>query len=144
MASTKTRAAEALFPLLSSFHALNGLSLKAVRETRVDEMVVSIVLDFDSKLLILAADENNDTIELVVRDSSDSEQPPPGGEKGHSSPWQGFIQKKFGWGWVTINQQGYLDGVLLSFDGINPQLIVTVVASSLKVSHIDGKTRMGT
>lgn len=139
MTSTKTRAAEALFPLLSSFHALNGLSLKDVRQNRVDDTVVSIVLDFDSKVLILAADEDDDTIEIVVRDSSDSQEPSPGGLLGHTNPWQRFIRKEFGWGWVTINQQGYLDGVLLSFDGISPQLIVTVVASSLKINDIDGE-----
>jgi hypothetical protein len=35
-----------------------------------------------------------------------------------------------------VNQQGYLDGVLLSFGGVIPQLLITVVASSLKTRKV--------
>jgi len=49
------------------------------------------------------------------------------------------MEKSFGWGWLTINQQGYIDGDMLSFAGITPRLLITVVASSLKVSGIEGQ-----
>jgi hypothetical protein len=35
-------------------------------------------------------------------------------------PWSGLIGEPFGWGWITINQQDALDGILLSFRGITP------------------------
>jgi hypothetical protein len=38
---------------------------------------------------------------------------------------------------VIVNQQGYCDGAMLSFDGIRPGVLLTVVASALKVSAIN-------
>jgi hypothetical protein len=49
-----------------------------------------------------------------------------------SKPWSSFIGKTFGWGWITINQQDALDGILLSFDGIIPEVMLNVIASSIK------------
>jgi hypothetical protein len=57
-------------------------------------------------------------------------------DTGHSEPWRRFIGEVFGWGWITINQQDALDGILLSFDGITPQVMLNVMASSIKESLI--------
>lgn len=53
-----------------------------------------------------------------------------------SEPWQKLIGKECGWTWVTINQQGYRDGVLLSFSGIVPSVMLHVIASSIEVFRI--------
>ncbi len=37
---------------------------------------------------------------------------------------------------LIMNQQGYIDGLLIGFDGIEPQVLLNVVASSIKVSQI--------
>jgi hypothetical protein len=54
-----------------------------------------------------------------------------------SSPtWSGLIGKPMGWGWLVVNQQGYLDSVLLSFGGVVPEVAIIVVASALKLRRV--------
>lgn len=135
MTTTKVKAAEALFPLLSTFHEVNGLSLKAVRQEAEEGSLVGLVLDFGSKVLVVKADADDDTVEFWVTSSSVTE-PKKGTEASSENPWREFIGREFGWGWVSVNQQGYLDGIVLSFGGVIPQLLITVVASSLKVLDV--------
>jgi len=128
-------AAEALFPMLTPFHEVSGLALETVEEIWEDGSLVRISLSFVSKTLHITADADDDTVDLTVETI-------PGLECRQtrnpdcSTPWNDFLHQEFGWGSVTINQNGYIDGLLLSFDGIIPQLIVNVFASSLKVSRI--------
>jgi hypothetical protein len=131
MTSTvKLKAAEALLPLLSVFHEVDGALLKAVRQTITEESISVISLDFGSKALIIEAEED-DTVTISIKDGL-----PQGDEINNQQQWIDLIGKPMGWGWVTVNQQGYLDGVLLSFDGVIPQLLITVVASSLKTKRV--------
>lgn len=46
------------------FHEVNGLSFKAVRQSLSDESLVGIVLDFESKALIMQANGEDDTVDL--------------------------------------------------------------------------------
>jgi hypothetical protein len=50
--------------------------------------------------------------------------------------WKELLGKECGWTWVAINQQGYCDGVMLSFDGIVPTVLLHVIASSIEVFSI--------
>src|ERR1700748_2344083 len=132
MTTSKTMAAEALYPKLLIFHSVSGQPLRAVWQIRAEGSVEKLVLDFDAQALVVSADENDDSVEVGIStaarfhcaDRLDVTNLPP---------WNGFIGKPFGWGWVTVNQQGYCDGLLLSFGGIVPQLVVNVVASSIKI-----------
>jgi hypothetical protein len=135
MTTIKTRTAEALFPLLSAFHEMNGLRLRAVRQGLVEGLLVSIILDFESRALIVGADGDDDTVEFSIIDSSDTERS-RGDDVSQAAPWKFFIEREFTWGWVMVNQRGYLDGLALSFGEAVPQLIVTVVASSLKAASV--------
>jgi len=54
----------------------------------------------------------------------------------HLPPWKDFVGVPFGWGWVTVNQQGYCDGMLLSLGGIFPQVVLSVIASSIKIGQV--------
>jgi hypothetical protein len=135
MPNTKTKVAQALFPLLSEFHKVTGLPLKAVRQSLEEDLLDRIVLDFESKALIIRAYGDDDTVEFRLGNSSDPERN-QGDDASQVHPWKDFLRREFGWGWVTVNQQGYLDGLLLSFGGITPQLLVTVVASELNISLI--------
>jgi hypothetical protein len=54
-----------------------------------------------------------------------------------SSVWQDFIGKTITYGWLSMNQNGYIDCALLGFDRAIPDVCVSVAASELKVSRLD-------
>ncbi len=132
MASTvKLETAKALFPLLSVFHQVSGALLETVRQIVSEESVTVLVLDFGSKSLVIEAEAEDDTITISIGTAA-----APGDAINDQQPWIDLVGKPMGWGWVIVNQQGYFDGVLLSFSGVIPQLLITVVASSLKTKRI--------
>jgi hypothetical protein len=133
----KSRVAEVLLPLLSEFHSIDGQSLRAVRNIYTEGSLCQIVLSFDSAALIVAADENDDSVDLKVADAASLDDA-GSVDVSQTEPWQTFIGEPFGWGWLTVNQQGYCDGFILSFGGITPQLLLNVAASSISVSRIEG------
>jgi len=124
-----------LHPLLSEFHGINGQPLRVVWRVYAEQCLDKIILRFDQDSLVMEAEPYDDTLvfhltrneDLNINGWIDASQ---------FEPWSGFIGKPFGWGWVTINQQDALDGVLLSFDGIIPQLMLNVMASSIVESII--------
>ena len=129
------KSAEALFPVLSIFHVASGEKLRAVWQYWADTSLVRLELEFGSTALVLDADEDDDSISL----SNSSASVPIGFTRHDVSkglPWSGLVGRPFGWGWVTINPQGYCDGVLLSFDGLIPHVCVNVIASSIKVGAV--------
>lgn len=135
--TVKTRTAEALSPMLTVFHSIEGKSLHAVWKVYTEGSLDRLILDFGPLSLVVVADENDDTIDIKVADSADLRN---AGyvDASKVEPWQSLIGESFGWGWVTVNQQGYCDGLLLSFGGIVPQLAINVIASSIKVGTIAG------
>lgn len=50
-----------------------------------------------------------------------------------AKPWSQYVGKDCGWTWLGWNQQGYLDSVLLSFNGIEPNVLLQTIASSIDV-----------
>jgi hypothetical protein len=95
-----------------------------------------VILDFEQLSLVIKAKPDDDTIEIAVeRDADISSRTYI--DASISYPWRKFVGEPFGWGWIAINQQGFCDGALLSFHGIKPQLLLNVVASSLKESVIE-------
>ena len=135
MTTAKSKAAEALYPMLSAFHAISGQSLQAVWQIYTEGSLRTLVLDFGSVSLMVIADENDDSIDFRIADETDLRNG-VSVDVSHQEPWNSFIGTPFGWGWVTVNQQGYCDGLLLSFGGIVPQLVLNVIASSIKVGMI--------
>jgi hypothetical protein len=131
--SAKIAAGSALSPVLDRFHAVDGQLLTSVSQVYEDGWLIRILLTFDQKTLTIAAQAEDDSVELSVTDSA---QKTPADDVSDKQPWASFIKQPFGWGWLTINQQGYCDGVLLSFRGIRPQLVLTVEASSLTVGTV--------
>ncbi|HKT10307.1 MAG TPA: DUF6334 family protein [Terriglobia bacterium] len=141
MLTAKLKAAEALAPMLSTFHSITGKPLVSVWQCRMEGSLDRVVLDFDGASLVILADENDDSIDLTLSNESDRRSVGDVDASG-LDPWRSFIGMSFGWGWVTVNQQGYCDGVLLSFGGIFPQIALNVVASSIKVAAITGVASM--
>ena len=131
--SAKIAAGTALRPALDAFHAVDGQLLTSVSEIYEDGGLTRIVFTFERNTLTVAANSEDDSVELSVTNSSGRL---PAHNASEREPWVTFIREPFGWGWLTLNQQGYCDGVLLSFRGIIPQLVLTVEASSFSVGTI--------
>ena len=130
--SAKIAAGTALRPVLDAFHAVDGQLLTSVSETCEDGCVTSIAFTFERNTLTVAANADDDSVELSVTARLADLQ----NDVSDRQPCATFIKEPFGWGWLTLNQQGYCDGVLLSFRGIIPQLVLTVEASSFSVGTI--------
>src|SRR5258707_12360020 len=106
ISTVKIKTAEALFPLLSLFHEVDGTSLKSVTLVRTEGEVTEISLQFASKSLVIRCNADDDTVDLSIQP-----QGPEGETAGHNAPWSDVIGKPIGWSWGTVNQEGYLDGV---------------------------------
>ena len=134
MKNPKTAVAEILYTLLENFHKVGDQQLRKVRYKYSESSLQGVTLSFESLSLIIQANGADDTIILSVAGSSESVSEEI--EVSSLAPWCNLIGMPFGWGWITINQQGYCDGVQLSFQDIRPQLLLNVIASSIKVSVV--------
>lgn len=132
--------ATALYPMLSRFQELGQQRLRAVWQIVDDTDLDRIIFDFDVRSLIVSAVHDNDTVNFEFADETNVDKS-DGVEVSKLSPWKDFVGVSFGWGWVTVNQQGYCDGLLLSFGGIVPQIVLTVMASSIEVGRVGDISR---
>jgi hypothetical protein len=135
MLATKVKTAEALAPVLSVFHSASGRALRSVWQRHTEGCLDRIVLNFDGAAFVILADENDDSIDVALLEDTNGRNMNEL-DASDLDPWRSFITRPLGWGWVTVNQQGYCDGLLLSFGGIFPQIALNVVASSIKVATI--------
>ena len=109
--------------------------LKNVLEKMSDDCRDEIVLDFGDSCLRIGVDINTDT--LVIRFRSMPFRPTKRSVSLRGSePWINCVGKECGWTWLAVNQQGYLDTVLISFDGIVPTIMLQAIASSIEVFTI--------
>jgi hypothetical protein len=124
-----------LHRLLLEFHRINEHPLRGVWRAYTEQCLDKIALRFDTDSLVVEVEPYDDTIVFHVISNKDLNM---NGwiDASHSTPWIGLIGEPFGWGWITINQQDALDGVLLSFGGITPQVMLNVMASSIEESII--------
>lgn len=95
-----------------------------------------IALKFSEGVLTFTVDPDTDTVEVR---RLDAEAFDPSGLvlAPATAPWTGLLGRPFGWGWAAVNQQGYQDGVLLSFGGLEPSVLLVVAASSLRVYAVN-------
>jgi hypothetical protein len=115
--------------------SLGQRPLRAVWRFEDEACLGRIILDFDPLSLVVSAATDDDTIDFEAVHTASSDK--SGGiDASGLLPWKDFIGVPFGWGWVTVNQQGYCDGLMLSFGGILPQVVLNVVASSLRVGKV--------
>jgi hypothetical protein len=121
---------------LLEFHKIAGHSLRRVWRCYVEKCLDRIVLEFDRESLVLQAEPEDDTMVFSVT-ANDDRGTADWLDASDDALWRGFIGQAFGWGWITINQQDALDGVLLSFNGIRPRIILNVVASSIEEGRLD-------
>jgi hypothetical protein len=125
----------ALSPILADFRSIGQRPLRTVWHVQEENILIRIIFDFDELSLIVSADANDDSVDLEFGNQKDADKT---GyiDASQLLPWKDFVGLPFGWGWITVNQQGYCDGLLLSFGNIIPQVILNAVASSLKVGEI--------
>lgn len=128
------RAAEVTFIMREPFQQMEGEPLKAVHELVVEGCLIKYFFIGTEHALLIAADVNDDTVEVHL--TSPDKLPVTVKNVSAVDPWKSLIGRSFGWCSMTINQQGYCDGVLMSFDGVFPQVFLTVIASSIKLGRI--------
>jgi hypothetical protein len=123
---------------LDAFYSLaseDSEILSGVFERETDECRDGLLLVFSTKTLLFEANEDDDTISVTCGSVTTSNHR-SSFRPIRTAIWQPLVGKPFGWGWVTVNQQGYCDGALLSFDGITPSVLLGVIASSIEVSTV--------
>lgn len=109
--------------------------LREIYELVTDGSREEIILALDNGHLVISADEDTDEISVYYQEA-DFRPPPAYRSLGSVWPWDRYVGKECGWTWIAINQQGYCDGALLSFEGIIPSILLHVIASSIEVFTI--------
>src|SRR6266581_2655808 len=109
--------------------------LSDVLEKRVYGCRDELILNLGDCSLRFKVDSDTDTITSQFQPSSFR------AKKGYASIqaaklWKKFVGKECGWTWFAWNQQGYLDSVLISFDGIEPNVLLNTIGSSIEVFMI--------
>jgi hypothetical protein len=108
--------------------------LHDVFEKIVDGRRDEIVLDFGDSFLRFGVETEFDTIEGRFHGEAFAKR----GYRsvGSTDPWAPFLNESCGWTWLAVNQQGYWDTVLISFDAVIPNVLLNAMASSLYVFKI--------
>jgi hypothetical protein len=134
---TKTALAvgEALLPKFSSLEKIAGKTLQAVWQVESLGCLEQVILDFGPVSLSVLAISDDDSVDFRCTTTTDLDMTGLV-DASDDRYWSTFIGVPFGWGWITVNQQGYCDGMLLSFDGIAPQVVMNVRASSITLGRI--------
>ena len=136
MKDARTRVAQALNPLSSEFKLISGQMLKSVFEKKEYGCIEKVIFNFEDASLVVFANGDDDTIDFKIVKISDHSNDDTDRDVSSRNPWDQFIGRRFCWGWMAIDQQGYLDSILLSFDIIFPNLILNVAASSIDIGII--------
>lgn len=109
--------------------------LRDVYERMTEGCRAELILQWNDGYLLFRADIDTDSLEAEFQEGSLAP-----GRKYRSlrsaSPWSEYLGKECGWTWLAVNQQGYCDSALLSFDGILPCVLLNVMASSINVFSI--------
>jgi hypothetical protein len=109
--------------------------LRAVYEKIVHGCRDQLLLDFGDCFLRFSVDADTDSI------SSEFQARALASKRGYRSigdaaPWKDYVNETCGWTWLAVNQQGYWDTILISFETVIPNLLLHAIASSLYVLPI--------
>lgn len=116
-----------LLPVRDEPYVLADVLEKVVHDCREE-----VILSFENCNLQFGVDPNTDSISALFHPM------PFRAKKGYRSvqstkPWKKLAGKDCCWTWLAWNQQGYLDSVMLAFDGIEPGVLLQSIASSIEV-----------
>lgn len=109
--------------------------LREVYERVTDGCRAELILQWDGGYLLFRADTDTDSLEAEFNAGN------LGSSNKHrslrsSSPWSEYLGKSCSWTWLAVDQQGYWDSALLSFDGVVPCVLLNVMASSINVYSV--------
>lgn len=109
--------------------------LRDVYERIIEGCRGELVLQWNDGCLFFRADTETDSLEAEFHEGAFT---PAGNYRSlrSRSPWKDCLGKSCGWTWLAIDQEGYWDGALLSFDGIVPNVLLNVTASSIGVFSV--------
>jgi hypothetical protein len=94
--------------------------------------VGKVAVCLERTTLLISIDEDTDEIVLSVSEDKRSMLGSPRSWK-NLAPLAKYVGKKLGWCWTARNYKGYSDLFILSFHGIEPQIMFCGIASSLWV-----------
>ena len=118
---------------LDAFYSIEDEHLSKVLWRSREDSAEALWLIFTSSNLLIQANPEDDTISVASGMMLDADELV---DLSSSEFWRGFVGQRFGWGWTVTNQQGYQDAILLSFDGISPQVMLEVAASTMKTRRV--------
>jgi hypothetical protein len=125
---------------LDAFQSIENERLSKVLWRNREDSPDALWLIFERLTVLIQANGDDDTISVVAGEKLEVGECT---DLSSSSFWQSFLGQPFGWGWVATNQQGYRDAVLLSFGGLTPQVMLEVIASSMKIHRIGSPEPVG-
>jgi len=107
--------------------AIEGINLQLdqVARTHCD----ALMLRLDNGVLHVSV--NADTDEVVVKDSDDA-----GKDWAPVEALKEYVGYELGWCWIARNYLGYADALMLSFAGIDPEIALVGIASSLQIYRL--------
>ena len=123
-------------PLQFEYEALQGQRLASISgfeplhcsdgSTAYDNIVIAL----DRDLLMVSV--NNDTDEIMLQ-TARLDKNHRINEKNNIKSLSKFIGKELGWCWVGRNWLGYADTFTISFEGLEPQIVLYCMASKLSI-----------
>jgi hypothetical protein len=122
---------------MAPFHAAQGYTLTAVLSADTDKGE-EIILAFGVRGLVFGCDADTDALELAFVELDDVDD---ADDLTGDPAWSKYIGKEFSTGWLTVNQQGFADGALLSFDDVVPEVGLNVVAGAFEFLEIRQRAR---
>jgi Family of unknown function (DUF6334) len=109
--------------------------LQDVFELLEDGCRLELVLSWGDSYLLFRVDEDTDSLLAQFQEGAFGPQPAYRSVLA-ASPWRELVGKECFWTWVAVNQQGYCDGALLSFEGVVPNVLLNAICSSVTVWRV--------
>lgn len=117
------------------YDSLQGQRVESImgcgaRQTKEGMKVKEVALVLERTTLLISV--NEDTDEIILRASEDRLAIMGSSRKWRKlTPLSRYTAKKVGWCWTARNDRGYGDLFILSFRGIEPEIVFCAIASSL-------------
>jgi hypothetical protein len=135
-AIAKRKAAYALYPLGAPFSHAEGLELLGVRQICEDGATRLLAFLFDSGSFVVTAVAVTGSIDLTFEKDGIS-----GEHVTNDSPWSSFVGLSAAGSWLAVDQQGYLNCLLLAFgDSAVPQVAIVMTKVGLTVRTLTAST----
>ena len=98
---------------LNKLFDMENRVLLSTAEARSFDILESITLSLECCDVKIAADAEFDTVRVEL---ANREHDSPRPTNACAAPWSNYVGLLLSWAWLTVNYQGYPDGVVLSFD----------------------------